>query len=40
MNVELVGALVDAIHRTDVHAAPVLYTDAGLGDHERHGRLL
>src|SRR5581483_5232829 len=36
MDVELVLALVDAIHRADVHARAVLDVDARLGDYVRH----
>src|SRR5215208_651176 len=36
MDVELVLALVDAVHGTDIHARAVLDPDACLDDHIRH----
>src|SRR5688572_21603664 len=36
MDVELVLALVDAVHRTHIHAGAVLHPDAGFGDHIGH----
>src|SRR5690242_10337744 len=37
MDVELIVALVDAVHGADLDARLVLHPDAGLGDDERHG---
>jgi hypothetical protein len=36
MDVELVLALVNAVHRTDIHAGSVLHPDASLDDHIGH----
>src|SRR4029450_1938498 len=36
MNVELVLALVDAVHRTYIYATPVLDPNASFHDHVRH----
>jgi hypothetical protein len=33
---ELILALIDAVHRTDIHAGAVFDVDARLGDDVRH----
>src|SRR5882724_7478039 len=40
VDVELVFPLVDAVHRTHVHAPPVFDADTRFGDHVRHGLFL
>src|SRR5688500_17521233 len=37
MNEQLIRSFVDAVHRADVDARPVLRPDARFGDHIRHG---
>src|SRR2546421_440960 len=36
VDVELILALVDTVHRTDIHAGAILQIDARLGDNVRH----
>jgi hypothetical protein len=36
MDIELILTLIDAVHRTDIHAGSILDSDAGFDDHVSH----